>query len=133
METLTALEPELMKRLMGCLEEMPAGQRGDLTGRSLGLIRFLDEDAKEWEEHKRALVLVSFQFRLRALARLRDHPEFGAWTIRAQRAGDSDILHEVMIETAAVEPLLDVDNGGSFDPRSFLRHALERVEAQGRA
>jgi hypothetical protein len=72
---------------------------------------------------------------MRALAALRNIPEFGAWTIRAAKSGDPDLLHEVMIETAATEPLI-ADQGGdwpSFDTASFLRHALQRVEAEGQA
>jgi hypothetical protein len=37
------LTAELMKRLMMLLDAMPSEQRADLTGRSVGLIAFLQE------------------------------------------------------------------------------------------
>ena len=128
------LDVDLMKRLVTYVDELPPEQRSDLTCRTLALIRFFDglDDHEQLEQ--RASILVSFDARMRALEVLRDAPEFGAWTIRAAKSGDPDLLHEVMIETAATEPL--IDQGGdwpSFDAASFLRHALERVEAEGQA
>ena len=70
----TPLDPGLMKRMMMCLEEMPAEQRGDMTGRSIGLIRFLEENLSTQENFDwAASTLISFEFRMEALARLRKH------------------------------------------------------------
>jgi hypothetical protein len=129
------LDVDLMKRLVTHVDELPPEQRSDLTSRTVALIRFLEGLDDHHELDRRASILVSFDARMRALAALRDAPEFGAWTIRAAKGGDPDLLHEVMIETAATEPLI-ADGGGdwpSFDATSFLRHALERVEAEGQA
>ena len=43
-----------------------------------------------------------------------------------------DLIHEVMIDTAASEPLIERNYRPAFDPVSFFRKALERVEAEGR-
>ena len=129
------LDVDLMKRLVKHVDDMPQETRSDLTSRTLALIRFLEGFDDHREQDRRASILVSFDARMRALAALRDAPEFGAWTIRAAKSGDPDLLHEVMIETAATEPLI-ADQGGdwpSFDTASFLRHALKRVEAEGEA
>ncbi len=34
------LDPDLMKRMMMCVAEMPEEQRGDITGRAVGLIYY---------------------------------------------------------------------------------------------
>jgi hypothetical protein len=140
------LDPDLMKRLARCVDQMPPEDRSDLTGRTLGLLRFLDDlpdqqaDRKARRRGRRgshtqdlASIVTSFDVRMRALAALRDVPEFGAWWIRTAKSGNPDMLHEVMIETAAMEPLIEGGDWPSFDPTSFLRHALRRVEADGRA
>lgn len=128
------VDADLMKRLVTHVDELPPEQRSDLTGRMLALIQFLEGLDDQQQPYWRASILTSFDARMRALAALRDAPEFGAWTIRAGKSGDPDLLHEVMIETAATEPLIDKgDDWPSFDAASFLRHALERVEAEGQA
>lgn len=71
----TPLDPGLMKQMLTCLEEMPAEQRGDMTGHGIGLIRFLEENLNSQETFDRASTLISFEFRMEALARLRKHPE----------------------------------------------------------
>jgi hypothetical protein len=61
--------------------------------------------------------------------------EAEALKLRLASVVDADLLHEVMIDTAATEPLI-ADQGGdwpSFDTANFLRHALQRVEAEGHA
>ena len=52
----------------------------------------------------------------------------------AAKSGNPDLLHEIMVETTATGPLIDHDGDWlSFDPASFLRRALEHVEAEGQA
>ena len=99
----TPLDPGLMKRMMTCLAEMPAEQRGDLTGRGIGLIRFLEENVSSQGAFDRVSTLISFEFRMEALARLRKHPEYRAWAMKTDHRGAPDLIHEVLIETAALE------------------------------
>jgi hypothetical protein len=127
------LAPELMKGLMTCIDEMAPEQRGDLTGRSLGLIRYLQDNFPSDVEFAHAATLTSFQLRMLALARLQERPEYKAWTIKARKKGDPHLIHEVMVETAALEPLIARSDDHEFDPQSFLRRALERVAVEGRA
>ncbi len=125
-----SLDPALMKRLATRVDQMPPEDRSDLTSRTLGLFRFLDEIDQQGD---RASLVISFDARMRALMALRDMPEFGAWWISAGESGNPDLLHEVMIETAATEPLIEGDDWPSFDSSSFLTHALQCVEADGHA
>jgi hypothetical protein len=123
----TPLDPALMKRMLTCLDEMPAEQRGDMTGRSIGLIRFLEENLNSQQTFDRASTLISFEFRMEALTRLRKHPEYRAWAMRTEHSGAPDLVHAVLIETAAVEPLIERNKRPAF------RAALERAESEGRA
>jgi hypothetical protein len=128
------LDPDLMKRLMDCVARMSKRDRSDLARRTIGLIKYLDELPESQAPLSRADTLISFDMRMQALAVLQDRHELGAWRVKAAKGGDSTLLHEVMVETAATEPL--IDQGGSrlcFDPQSFLREVLRRSEAQGKA
>ena len=65
---------------------------------------------------------------------LRDRPEYRAWSLQlGKKKGDPDLINEVMIETAAVHPLIEIDQHPAFDPESFFAAALERAETQGEA
>jgi hypothetical protein len=127
------LDPELMKALLTCVDEMPPEQRSDVTGRSLGLIRYLQDNLHGDVQFARAATLTSFEFRMSALARLQERPEYRAWVVKAQKNGDPNLIHEVMVETAALEPLIERKKRHEFDHQSFLRRALERVAVEGRA
>lgn len=116
----TPLDPKLMKRMLTCINEMPAEQRGDMTGRSIGLIRFLEENLSSQETFDRASTIISFEFRMQALTLLRKRPEYRAWAMK-------------MIETAAVEPLIERNKRPAFNPVTFFRAALESAESEGRA
>ena len=129
----TPLDPGLMKRMLTCLEEMPAEQRGDMTGRGIRLIRFLEENVSSQETFDRASTLISFEFRMEALARLRKHPEYWAWALKTEHSGGPDLIHNVLIETAAAEPLIERNKRPAFNPVTFFRAALARAESEGRA
>jgi len=129
----TPLDPGLMKRMLTCLDEMPAEQRGDMTGRGIGLIRFLEENPGSQEPFDRASTLISFEFRMEALARLRKHPEYRAWAMKAEHSGAPDLIHNVLIETAATQPLIERNNRPAFNSVTFFRAALEHADSEGRA
>lgn len=125
---------ELMKRMLDHLDDMDNEQRGDMTGRGLGLIRFLDDQGIGGAGMERAHTLIAFEFRMEALARLRDRPEYRAWTLQlGNKAGDPDLINEVLVETAATQPIVEIDERPAFEPESFFRAALERSEVEGRA
>jgi len=129
----TPLDPDLMKEMLDCLDAMPEEQRKDLTGRGLGLIRFLEERLKEKETMDRAMVLISFEFRMEALVHLRNRREYRAWAMRVGKKGEPDFINEVLIETAALAPLVERNKHPAFEPVAFFRRALERADAEGRA
>ena len=100
--------------------------RGAL-GAGIGLIRFPEENVSSQEVFDRASTLISFEFRMEALARLRKHPEYRAWAMKTEHRGVPDLIHNVLIETAAVQPLIERNKGPAFDPVTFFRAALERA------
>jgi hypothetical protein len=129
----TPLDPKLMKALLTCLVDMPTEQRCDMAGRAIGLIRFLEDHLSDQDTHARAAVLISFEFRMEAMTRLRKRAEYRAWAIKATRSGAPDLINDIMIDTAAAEPLIERNKRPAFDPASFFRKALELAQAEGRA
>jgi len=127
------VDPELMKEMLEFLETIPAEQRGDLTDLTSGLIGFLDQKLDGLETLERAAILISFEIRMDALFRLRRRPEYRAWAITAGKRRGPDLVHEVLIETAASEPLFQRNKRAAFNPVSFFRKALERTQAMGSA
>jgi hypothetical protein len=125
------LDHRLMKGMVHCVGEMPKEQRKDITGRALGLIRFLEQHAPDQDMKARATALVSFEFRMRALALLRERPEYKAWALRTSKSGQPDLVKEVLIETAASAPLVESNKRPAFDAVAFFQLALERAEAEG--
>jgi len=127
------LDPELMKQLLLCVDAMPEEQRSDMTGRSIGIMHYLQETLPALKPMARTLTLLSFEFRMEALARLREHPEYDGWARRAEKAGGADLINEALLEIAAVEPLVERHGRPAFDPTVFFRLVLERTDAEGRA
>jgi hypothetical protein len=127
------LDPQLLKDMLTCLDEMPEEQRSDMTGRGIGLIRFLEERVKAQQPMERASILIAFEFRMEAMVRLREHPQYAAWAVRANKQGDPDFINEVMLEAAASEPLIERDDRPAFEPSRFFQRALELAESEGRA
>jgi len=130
----TPIDIGLMKRMLTHVDEMSDEQRSDMAGRSIGLIQFLEAEGISADAMKRAHTLMGFEFRMEALSRLRDRSEYRAWSLQLGKTkGDPDLINEVMIETAAVHPLIRVDDQPAFEPDSFFREALARAEAGGHA
>jgi hypothetical protein len=126
----TTLSPELMKRMAKCVDEMPAEHRGDATARGLALAHFLWAESRDRAEVlARISTLVTFEFRMEALVQLRERPEYRAWAM----TGVPDISDSPLIEVAAAHPLVERNKRPAFDPVTFFRAVLGRVEASGRA
>ncbi len=70
---------------------------------------------------------------MQALIRLREQPEYKAWTLRVGKEGEPDFINEVLIETAAVQPLIERDEQPAFESSAFFQKALELAEAEGKA
>jgi hypothetical protein len=69
-----------------------------------------------------------------ALAELRTRREYRAWSLQlSTRKPAPDLVHEVLIDAAAVEPLIQRRKQPAFDPASFFNRVLILSEAKGRA
>lgn len=130
----TPLKPQLMKDMMDHIDQMSDEQRSDMTGRNLGLIQFLDAHRIASEANEKAMILMSFEFRMEALVRLRDHAQHRAWTLKyGKDLNDPDLIHKVLVEVAAGAPLYLVNDHPEFEAEEFFRLALKRAEASGEA
>jgi hypothetical protein len=127
------LGPELMKQLLLWLAELPVEQRSDPTSRSIALMRRLHEFFPTAGTVALVGILLSFEFRAEGLARLREHPAFGAWAYRAEKAGATDLISQTLVEIAAVEPLVEQHGRPAFEPDAFFQIALATTEVVGRA
>jgi hypothetical protein len=127
------VNPELMREMLEFLDTIPADQRGDLTDRTAELLGFLEQKLDGVETLERAAVLISFEIRIGALFRLRRRPEYRARVITAGKRRGPDLIHEVLIEIAASEPMFQRNKRAAFNPINFFRKALERTQAMGSA
>ena len=126
----TWISAELFKALLAVLGDPPPGDRRDEAARGAAMLSHFKANKIDGDH---VLLLTAVRFRMCALSRLRDQPAFAAWSRKAAKVGKPDLLHETLVETAAVHPLVDLDNEPSFEPEGFFRTALERSAAQGRA
>jgi hypothetical protein len=127
------LDPELAKEMLECLGEMPTEQRCDFASATIELIQFLEKKYPDAFED-RFRDLTSFSLRYMALNGLRKRPEYRSWSLKIGKGGDDpDVIHEVIVETAAVHPLTTRNKHPTFNPAKFFRAALERAEAMGEA
>ena len=120
---------DLFKELVGTLASLPRDGRSDFESRAFGMTQHL-QAAKVEGDH--AFIIMLVQLRMEALARLSNEPEYRAWSLNSDDGGD--YIHEILVETAATQRLIELEDGRpSFEPRSFFHAALERSELDGRA
>jgi hypothetical protein len=125
----TPLCSELMKRMAKCIDAMPAEHRGDATARSLALAQFLWAESRDRPEVlARISTLVTFEFRMEALMRLRKGREYRAWAMTSKMPGAPDIIDGPLIEVAAAHPLVERNKRPAFDPATFFRAVLGHAE-----
>lgn len=123
--------PELLKAALHAIGELPDEDRKDMTGRVIAVIRVLDEHDVPKDLQDRGDLLTGIQFRLEALARLKDEPAYRAWSMKSTTPG-MDYIHEDLVEAAAVEPLKLGKRVARFDQKSFFKRVLAISEARGR-
>lgn len=119
------LDPELMKRMVAHLEAIPDDVRIDIAGRTVSLFGFLQNEVGDHAP----FTLISFLFRMQALAQLRDQDGSPTWNQMIHRRWD--LIHAAMIETAAVMPVLDDQGAPGFERDSFVEAVLRRVAPHG--
>jgi hypothetical protein len=122
---------ELLKAALDAVADLPDEDRKDLTGRTLAVIRLLDKHNVPRDIEGRGELLAGNQFRMEALARLRDDSAYRAWSMKSA-IPKMDYIHEDLVEAAAVEPLKMSKRIARFDPKSFFKRVLEKSEARGR-
>lgn len=82
------------------------------------------------DHHPEDLIAVSY--RLQALARLIDDGEGEHWTLKIE-GKEYKLLNEALFRAAAKTPLREpkMVRDVKFDPKEFLRIALEEAESKG--
>lgn len=109
------------------------GELGETDNRQSSTIRLLVEVMADQKLGERAALLTSFELRIEALSGLYGHPWFRAWTLAPEEPGGARLIHEAVIEAAAIQPLIEVDHRPAFDPVSFFARVLDRTRSQGAA
>ncbi len=127
------IDAGLMMKMLEHVNSMPAGQRSDFSGRAIGVVRFIEEEASLGPEKARVDLLIGFNFRMEALARLSHRPEYAAWSLRVGAADGMDVISKVLVEAAARAPLIEIGERLEFDPDAFFALALSIAEAEGKA
>jgi hypothetical protein len=115
----SATEMECALQAIGAL---PPEDRKDIGARAVCLIRMLGEN----EVSAR---VAAIDWRFQALARLSTRPEFRNWSLPG-RDGASKITIAVL-EVAATEPLIELEDRPAFDADSFFKRLLGITEEEG--
>jgi hypothetical protein len=123
---------DLLGAAAQAIADLPEGDRRDLTGRIIAVIRILDEQNVPRDLKDRSDLLMGIQFRLEALARLRDEPSYRAWSMKSGTP-HLHYVHGDLVEVAATEPLIIRKRVARFEPKSFFKRVLQVSEARGRA
>jgi len=124
------LPAKLLKAATAVLADLPQESRRTFEGRAIAVIHLLDE-LNYPGGSKRALIATSIQFRLEALARLRDCPAYKAWAVRAREKSGPDFVHSDLLAAAAVEPIIGEPEGHEvrFDETKFFERVLRITKA----
>ena len=112
------LKPELLMGALEAIAGMEPDDRKTFEGRTITIIRFVHES--DIPEDERSDAAMSINFRLMALAKL-DLPAFPVWRIIAERKDDPDLLHEDVLQCAAIEPLVRDGEDLNFHRSNFTK------------
>jgi hypothetical protein len=114
-----------MRRALQAINAMPAEDRGDIAARAICLMRLFEHgnrsDLGAW--------VAAVDWRFQALSRLAARVEFKAWSM----PGDHDAVEIApdVLEAAAAEPLIEVDNRPGFDADAFFIRLLTITKGHG--
>jgi hypothetical protein len=127
------LPVELLEAALRVFAELPDGRR-DFEGRAAAVFRLMDELDFPGVLENRGDIGMSVEFRLEALARLRDSPAYRAWSMRTENA-DMDLIHRDLLAAAAVEPVIGDESQRRvrFDENGFFERVLRITAADGSA
>jgi hypothetical protein len=127
------LPVELLEAAVHALAQLPDEER-DLGGRTLTLLRLLDQLDNANKLKDPADIGLSIEFRLEALSSLRDSPGYKGWAARTENR-DMDLIHRDLLAAAAVEPIYGDENQRRvrFDESRFFERVLTITKGRGRA
>ena len=129
--TQQSIPVELLGAAIEAMARLPARDRTNTASRVVALLRMMDALNVPSALEARSALLMAIQFRMEALARLRDHPSYRAWSIKSGTP-ESHYIHGDLIEAAARAPLDITGRVASFEPKSFFDLVLAISEARGR-
>ena len=121
---------DLFQAAVRAISELPQESRQTMEGRTVCIIRLLQEFGVK--ARNASDLLTGISFRLEALVRLTDEPEYRAWSVKTDTPG-MDYISEDLVEAAAIEPLVYDDTCAQFDPKSFFQRLLEISKTSGKA
>jgi len=124
---------QLLEGALRAFAALPAEDR-DFEGRTLALFRLMDELEIPDGIENRGDMSISIEFRLEALAHLRDSPAYQAWSMRTSNEV-IDLIHQDLLAVAAVEPVIGGENQRTvrFDENRFFERVLKISKVGGRA
>ena len=111
-----------MECALEAISSLSPEDRKDIGARAVCLIRMFGEN----EVSAR---VAAIDWRFQALARLSTRPEFRNWSLRGCD-GASKIAITVL-EAAATEPLIELEDRPAFDADSFFKRLLAITEEEG--
>ena len=122
------VDPEIMTDILQAVASLPAGDR-DFEGTTIEIVkRVADLDLPERERMDLGLAI---NFRFMAFARLMQNGGGRGWRLPGEEG--CTFVHEELVQAAAEEPMIEVNEEVVFDEESFHRRLLALAEPHGEA
>src|SRR5271170_4645116 len=114
-----------IRRALKALDALTPADRGDPVTRAHCLVRLFGGSPNT----DVTLHVTAIEWRLRALARLAAGPEFKAWSM----PGGHDVVEigPDVLEVAAAEPMIEVEDQPAFDADAFFKRLLTITKGHG--
>lgn len=127
------VEPTHLSTALLLFEKMDSGDRRAYDGRVMTLVKHFREADNNPKNLEVGILVSAIEFRLQALASLRERPEMAAWSLPSSEIG-CDYINSALLEAAASEPIVQIDDHIiTFDPDSFFKRVLAISDFQGEA
>jgi hypothetical protein len=114
-----------MRRALQAINALPAEDRGDIAARAICLMRLFEHGSRS----ELSARVAAIDWRFQALSRLAARAEFKAWSLPG--AHDAVEIAPDVLEAAASEPLIEVDNQPGFDADAFFIRLLMITKGGG--
>lgn len=127
----TKVTAKLLAEALTAYAAMPFEDRPVFEARAFRLFELLK--AKGFGVKKLGDLSIAIEFRLEALAHLRDDPAYRGWMIPGTEPG-ADSIHYDLLRVAAVVPLISTSGTRvAFDPGVFRERLLKISPSKGQA